>query len=213
MPKIRDLPYLSTANIYYDDGIWFAGDGLDANKDYVTGQISCTALTNAYVEQRVGYIPKDHSISESSVMLYKLEQNDDTIIGITLGDMTSKISDYISTNDYLSEYLSEYLSTHLSTYLSEYLSTYMSDYFGSLLPTSPDDIGGVITMSSDYSSLQYIQTSSLHDLICSCIYYDGAYSDTLSDDTYLAGIFDYDDDRRLAYITLGDIVSYIREHL
>lgn len=197
MPKIRDLPYLSTANIYYDDGIWFAGDGLDANKDYVTGQISCTALTNAYVEQRVGYIPKDYLISESSVMLYKLEQNDDTILGITLGDITSKIFDYMSTNNYL----------------SEFLSTYMEDYFDSLPTTSPDDIAGVVTMSSDYSSLQYIETSSLHDLICSCIYYDGAYSDTLSDDTYLAGIFDYDDDRRLAYITLGDIVSYVKEHL
>ena len=213
MAKIDDLPYLDAGSIYYDDRhLVLAGNGTSVDGDYVTGQISADSMLETYIAQRVANYYESPDIDYATTFLYKPAQDSEHIVGIGITDFTSNICSYIVEGDYLSDYLGSFVYDYIANqgYLNDYLSEYFDSKIGEIGSVSyTDTISGTVVLSED-GHLEYVPTSSVADLIYYTIYYEGQYPSSLSDDTPIAGMEVYG---RLASISLGSIVSYIREHL
>lgn len=226
MTKIADLPSIINTETLYYGGCVLVTNGYDDNGDYVTGQITAVKIIDEYINHKIDW--NSPQILSKDQFLYATYYNtsDYYLCGLSIDDLASNIASSISEQDYLSDYicssisdyvslgyLSDYLSEYMSDYLDSYIYSYISSSLGSYVDYMPQTyfssgIDGIVVKNG--SGLEYIATSSFNDAIYYAIYYDGPYPHSLSDSTPIAGMDAYS---RLASITLGDIVSYVKSHL
>lgn len=210
MTKINDLPSIVTPDGGYYGGCILVTNGYDENGDYVTGQINSSKIIDDYINDNIVW---GSYITDDDQLLWGYTGNDGqyrSLHGVSLLSTISVFADYISDSGYLDDYISSRIDSYV---LNGYLDSYIGSSIGSYVYDMPQTyfssgIDGIVVKNG--SGLEYIATSSFTDAIYYAIYYDGPYPHSLSDDTPIAGMDAYS---RLASITLGDIVSYVKAHL
>lgn len=214
MPKISDLPYINPEGLYYRD-FTLVANGPDENGDYVTGQILAENAIKSYVSDKIMSVSGSY-LSEDCRVLFKDDYYPSEIYAMPASEFASAITSYITAGNYLYDYTNELIGSYISNgwadeYLQGFASTYTDNYMYDMPSASATETlsGGLVVKNS--GSLNYIPMLNVDSFIRSTIYYDGPYPYSLDDSTLIAGMYAYED--KLGSITLGAIISYIREHL
>jgi hypothetical protein len=214
MPKISELPYINPEGLYYHD-FTLVANGPDENGDYVTGQILAESAIRSYVSEKITSVSGSY-LSEACRVLFMDDYYPAEIYTMPASEFTSAITSYIVEGNYLSDYTNELIGSYISNgwadeYLQGFASTYTDNYMYdmSFISATERISGGLVV--KNYGSLNYIPMLDVDSFICSTIYYDRPYPYSLNDSTPIAGMYAYE--KKLGSITLGAIVSYIKEHL
>lgn len=203
MPKISELPSLTTYDNSGISDMSFVVNGNDSNGDYITGQFSgenftefITDVIHEYLSENVyGYISE-----------YASEGNLDEYL-------SSYISSYISDGN-ISDYISECISSYVSGgNIDDYLSSFLSSYMSNLSTSSDEELGTILVYNG--SEVCYADMSAFTNSVFRALYYDPEYMDY--NDSCLIPITDdiwsSPSSNTFGCISLGDIVNYVRDNL